>query len=191
MHALVAGLYLMFQVGTSIANGGSALLHLTYWTIVATVVYHTLAALSDWLGTRTVPAVFHAFATQQAVLVAWSMTALTASDDAVMRDAEESLGPFMAGAGNLAFHYLPPLVNWWFIITWPEHFMGWYARCHPVTLAYACLGLPVFFTICYSTLYDPHVQYEGDFNSIVVFAAGFGGAIVGGCLLYWVTRIIA
>ena len=169
----MALLLLGAQVAASIADGsGSALLHLTNWAAVANIAYHALCLLSIHLGTPTVPAVFHLFVLQQSVFVAGGMTALSIQDDAVMLDVEARLGAFVGGAGNWVFHYLPPLASWLLMVTWPDTFLAWYAHqpWHIITLASA--GTPLYFALCYSSLYNPHTQYAGDFSARAVFGAG-------------------
>lgn len=167
------------------------MLHTTYHVTCAIGEYAHASALGAVMATPAIAGVLHVFISQQSMLIAFAMTALSISDDEMVKRVEDDWGAGVTGAGNWLLHYFPPLWSWWMTLAWPGHFLGW-AACQPRWVLIVTGALwPGLFTVAYGTVYNPHDQYAGDFHAWAILVGGGIGVFIGWVGLVLTARRVA
>jgi hypothetical protein len=180
-QAASSALLLSSLIGVCITENKTALTHLTYWGIIAECAYFMASTLFLFSRGEVIHELLHIPITQLSWFIAGAMTSLSLQDDAMVIEAETTLDSTLVGIANFVLHYFPPIIFTHIMIISPETHTLSFIRKSPAWIKpFSFAIIPLFFTLIYANMYNPYDQYQGDFNSILLYVGGIIGMLIGG-----------
>lgn len=172
---VAVGLLILCAQLVNVAVFDNNFTHLTIWAWML----HSFVCLYRGFDPDRASIMFTLVAFSLSCFVAVGIIVIELSDRRMLADFEQETSVAMLVVGNIALHYLPPLLWLWVIGAGDRPKIQAYIEEHSqMETAAQLLFLPSYIVIFYAVTYRASREYPGNIDFAVLFGLGLGSVVL-------------